>query len=379
MPAGPLAAGPLAAGPPAGGSHGGDGLGVQRGDAAGDAIEAARQGVSIGRVALLVFTAVCLYLFFPTLAEVFEAWKHLGEVDARWLPAIALAELASFACVWMLQRIALRGGSWFAVVTTHLAGNAFNRVTPGGGATGAALQARMLADAGIPATTAGSAMAIQSILGTAALTVLPVCSFPLLAITGTQAPDKLVAAAWIGTAMFVVLAVLLAWLLWSQASLAAIGRFFDALNTRLRHRPHSGLADRLVAERDEIRKVLGSRWLEAVVTAIGRWLFEYLALLSVLIAIGASPDPALTLLAFTVSSLLTLIPLTPGGLGFVEVGLTGTLVAAGTGANAAIVATLAFRLVSFWLPLPIGLGAAWVFRRRYPRGNAVGAARVAAP
>jgi uncharacterized membrane protein YbhN (UPF0104 family) len=28
---------------------------------------------------------------------------------------------------------------------------------------------------------------------------------------------------------------------------------------------------------------------------------------------------------------------------------------------------LVFRLVSFWLPMPIGLAAVWIFRRRYPR------------
>jgi uncharacterized membrane protein YbhN (UPF0104 family) len=37
--------------------------------------------------------------------------------------------------------------------------------------------------------------------------------------------------------------------------------------------------------------------------------------------------------------------------------------------EAAVAATLLFRLVSFWLPLPLGAGAAWWFRRRYPRAD----------
>src|SRR4029453_4026426 len=48
----------------------------------------------------------------------------------------------------------------------------------------------------------------------------------------------------------------------------------------------------------------------------GRWGFEYFALLVTLYAIGASPDPWLVLIAFTVASVLTMIPFTPGGLGF---------------------------------------------------------------
>jgi len=73
------------------------------------------------------------------------------------------------------------------------------------------------------------------------------------------------------------------------------------------------------------------------------------------------------LLSFTTAELLGLLPFTPGGLGFVEAGLTGTLALAGVGASDAVLATLMFRLVSFWLPLPVGLGAAFVYRRRHPR------------
>jgi hypothetical protein len=49
----------------------------------------------------------------------------------------------------------------------------------------------------------------------------------------------------------------------------------------------------------------------------------------------------------------------------VEAGLTGLLTAAGVGAQHALVATLAYRLVSFWLPLPLGAIAQLMFRRRY--------------
>ena len=69
-------------------------------------------------------------------------------------------------------------------------------------------------------------------------------------------------------------------------------------------------------------------------------------------------------LAYVAASVLGMIPITPGGLGFVEAGLTGTLVLAGVDAGAAAVATLAYRLVSFWLPLPAGAVAYRLFSRR---------------
>ena len=55
----------------------------------------------------------------------------------------------------------------------------------------------------------------------------------------------------------------------------------------------------------------------------------------------------------------------PGGLGFVEAGLTGLLTAAGVGAQKALVSTLAYRLVAFWFPIPAGGVAQVLFRRRY--------------
>jgi uncharacterized protein (TIRG00374 family) len=82
--------------------------------------------------------------------------------------------------------------------------------------------------------------------------------------------------------------------------------------------------------------------------------------------VGAEPSPSLVLLAYVAASLLGMIPLTPGGLGFVEAGLTGMLALAGVEATEAAVATLAYRLVSFWLPIPVGGASYVVFLRRYP-------------
>ena len=112
-------------------------------------------------------------------------------------------------------------------------------------------------------------------------------------------------------------------------------------------------------------KVLGKKWWQALLFAAARWVLDYLTLLAALYAVGAEPRASLVLLAFFAAQLLGTLPLTPGGLGFVEAGLTGTLALAGVGAGAAVVATLAYRLVSFWLPIPAGGVAAIIHKRRY--------------
>ena len=71
------------------------------------------------------------------------------------------------------------------------------------------------------------------------------------------------------------------------------------------------------------------------------------------------------LLAYGVGAVAGMIPVTPGGLGFVEAGLVGTLALAGIGGEQALLATLAYRIASYWLPLLAGLVGWIVFRRRY--------------
>jgi hypothetical protein len=319
-------------------------------------------------VLVLVLAAVSLYLLAPSIAEVFSAWDRLDEFNPLALPLVVVLEALSFACVWLLTAIALRRNQWDAIIGSQLAANAFSRVTPGGGATGTAVQARMLSDAGFPYTTAVTAITVQSLLVTVALVAMPVFVIPGV-LTGTVLPDSLLEAAWLGAAVFVVMVVMGWLLLATRRPVRWLGDVVERVVNRVRFRrpPIEGLGARLLVERDEIRETLGSRWAEAVGAAVGRWAFEYLVLLLALYAIDARPDPWSVLLAFVAASLLSMIPITPGGLGFVEAGLTATLAAAGIGAQQALAATLLFRLVSFWLPLPVGAVAGWWFRRRYPR------------
>jgi uncharacterized protein (TIRG00374 family) len=76
------------------------------------------------------------------------------------------------------------------------------------------------------------------------------------------------------------------------------------------------------------------------------------------------------LVAYAGGLVLSMVPLTPGGLGFVEAGLTGLLTLAGIDAADAALATLAYRLVSYWLPIPLGAAAAFVHRRQHAEPEA---------
>ncbi len=326
------------------------------------------------RVAGLTVAAVSIYLFFPSLIQVFASWDQLDRITPVWFAVIIAAESASFACVWVLQRMALRTSRWFAIGTSQLAGNAFSRIVPGGAATGLALQMRMLGDAGVKTTTAASGLTAVSLLTTAVVLALPVFSLPAI-LGGTPVNDSLESAAFVGGGAFVMMVVAGIALLFSDALLEWVGRGIQGLGNRVRARRDqplvTDLPERLTEERDLIRQTLQEKWWVAVLAAVGRSLFDYLALLAALTAVGAEPDPSLVLLAYVAATVLAMIPITPGGLGFVEAGLTATLALAGVPAAQAVVATLAYRLASYWLPLPAGLVAAGLFRRRYGRRAAL--------
>ena len=92
---------------------------------------------------------------------------------------------------------------------------------------------------------------------------------------------------------------------------------------------------------------------------------DYLSLLAALRATGAQPNPSLVLLAYAATAVVVLVPLTPGGLGIVEASLTGLLVLAGVTSSRAVLATLAYRIGAYWLPIVSGGVAYLLYRRRY--------------
>src|SRR5262249_57143883 len=134
--------------------------------------------------------------FASSLPDVFSAYDRLGDVHPIFLLPAAGCAVASFGCVWLVQALALGTRDWFSIINTQLAGNAFNRITPGGGATGTALQANMLTSAGIDGACAATAIAIQSVLSTAALVALPLFTVPFI-IAGTAIPSGLLSTLWI--------------------------------------------------------------------------------------------------------------------------------------------------------------------------------------
>jgi hypothetical protein len=326
-----------------------------------------------------VITGLAFYVALPAFVKVLSAWPKLFHLSFAWLALMLAAEVVSFICAMTLLRLLLRTKQWFTVVAALLVGNAVTNVLPAGDVAGAGVQYQMLAMGGINADAAAGGLAASSIIGLAGLFMLPVCVFPAI-LGGLPVSPGLEDAAYLGIAGFVLIVAFGAVLLTTNELLTGLARATQRLLNAIPKRKTltKDLPERLIAERNLVRTNLGRRWREAVLLIGGRIGFDYFALLCALRATGAIPNAPLVLLAYAATAVIALVPLTPGGLGIVEASLSGLLVLAGVGSASAIIATLAYRLVTYWLPIFAGGGVYVAFRRRHGPIKFGAAARPAA-
>mgnify|MGYP000940290772 FL=1 len=126
-------------------------------------------------------------------------------------------------------------------------------------------------------------------------------------------------------------------------------RFIRTLVLRLRH---------LAENPTLIRR--GIAW------ASVNWLLDAAALWIFIRAFGVTLNPVDVIVAFCVANILAVIPLTPGGLGVVEITLVSILVGFGLDRSTAGISVALYRLAQFWLPIPLG-GIAYATLRLGPK------------
>ncbi len=321
----------------------------------------------------LALSVIALYLFSPQILDVMSSAPRLRTIRPWWFVAMAVLQLASFACMWWLTRLVLPSVSWFVAATSQLVANAVSRVVPGGAAAGGATLYRMLSVSGVNQREAGGALAATSVLSTGALFAIPATALGL-ALLGAPIPEDLWPAAVAGGVMFLVLFGVGAVAVGSDAPLLAFGRGLKRVVVFLSNRfgrESEFEPGEVLEQRDRLVEVVGSKWPRAVMAAAGNWVFDYLTLVAALYAVGADPRLSIVLLAYAGAAVLAMIPITPGGLGFVEAGLIPLLVLSGISAQNALLAALAYRVFSLWLPILAGVPAWMAYRARYRVGRRV--------
>jgi uncharacterized protein (TIRG00374 family) len=267
---------------------------------------------------------------------------------------------------WELHRIILRTSKWFDIAAPQLVSNAASHLLPGGNAIGAGVQVRMMTTAGFAVPRVVTALGAVSAIGTVSgFVVLPLVVLAASA-GGTRIDPSLLTAMWLGTALLLALLIALVVLAIRDQPWHWIAGVTSWIQARLGHPLDADeLERRLISERDRITDAVRDRAAFVGLVALARPLCDYLALLFSLRAVGAHVNPAAVLAAFIVANIAGTIPLTPGGLGFVEASLAGVLTVAGASDLHADLAVATYRVGETWLPCVAGAIALFWFERRH--------------
>ncbi len=189
-------------------------------------------------------------------------------------------------------------------------------------------------------------------------------------ITIANAAEIVSAAVGLGA---LAAAVIVFWLMLRSEGVArrvgkGFGRFVSWLRRLVRRPPLTGMGDSTVDFFTRTGELLKKRWLRISVAALLSHISLYAVLLVALRNVGVSEEEVgwvQVLAAFAFVRLISALPITPGGLGVVELGLTAALsIGVDEILDAQIVAAvLLFRFITFFLPIPFGT-ASYVFWRR---------------
>jgi len=294
----------------------------------------------------IVVVATTFAYVLPRIANYGEVWGAVKALSWKQIVVLLLAtlvNLATFAPPWMA---ALPGLGFRRAFVVTQASTASTYVAPGGAAVGLALSYGVLRGWGFPAHSVALAAALTGIWNQLALLGFPV----------------------IGLAVFVVAAAGFAVAL-STPRLARLSgntavRLANWGLRILRRGPVGWTGDSFVRFRDETVDLLRRRWHVLTLATLAGQLTVFVVLLVSLRVLGVSASEVSSVEIFAAWSLVRLLsslPITPGGLGVVEVGLTGALVGFG-GDNAEVVAAvLLYRFLTIIPTLVLGLlaGATW--------------------
>jgi putative heme transporter len=300
----------------------------------------------------------------PRIADYGEVWDVVQTLSWEWIVALVLATFLNLATYGPPLVAALPGLSYLHATRVTLASTALSSVAPGGAAVGMATSFAMLRVWGFEGRSVGLAVVVQGVWNQ-----FVILGFPIVAVAGLAAQGgsnrTLELVAIIGLAVFAVIVAGFA----VGLSSARLARRFGDRAARLASRakalihkaPVKWNGATFARFRVESIELIRRRWLFLTGATLAGHLTVFLVLLASVRAVGA-PRVEVTIVevfaAWALARILGAIPITPGGLGFVELGLTGALVAFGASDAEAVAATLIYRFLTIVPTMVAGLLAA---------------------
>ena len=241
---------------------------------------------------------------------------------------------------------------------------------PGGDAAGIAASYAMLRRWGIGRRTVAVAVVVTGVGNQLVNVLLPLLALALLLFTGGSSP-VLLTAGLIGVAAILAVSAAFALVLRGERQALAVGRRAEWLVNHLLalfHRPpREGWGEGLVHFRRETVDLVARRWPALAGSIVLGHLTVFAALLVALRVTGVGADEVgwvEALAAWGLIRLLSAVPVTPAGVGIVELGLSSALVGFGAHNAEAVAAVLLYRALTVLPTLALGamLGLTWPSR-----------------
>ena len=332
-----------------------------------------RGGMRSAGIAVSVLVVAAAFVFaLPRIADYRDVWDVVQTMSAQSIAALVLATILNLATYGPPLQAALPGLSYFQASRVTLASTALSSVAPGGAAVGAATSFAMLRAWGFGGRPVGLAVIVQSVWNQFVILGVPILAVAALVAQGGR-NRTLELVAKIALVVLVVVVVGFAVGLSSAGLARRVGdraaRIVTSLKHLVRRAPVTWTGDTFVRFRGEAIGLIRRRWLFLTAATLAGHLTVFLVLVVSLRAVGIGHVEVTIVEAFAAWALarvLGAIPITPGGLGFVEIGLTGALVAFGASDASAVAATLIYRFLTIVPTLVVGLiaSATWRVGRR---------------
>jgi putative heme transporter len=312
--------------------------------------------VSIALVAAVFFFAL------PQIADFSDVWAAIRNMTGLELATLLLLALWNLATYWFVMVASLPGSNIWQAMKINGASTAVANSLPGGGALGIAVNYGMYLQYGFSRDAIALSLLVAGIWNNFVKLGMPVLALALLALQG-GATGATMTAALAGLATLAAAIVLFALVLHSERMARRVGGGMTRVVTFVRRvfrsrKTTADLAESAVALRREAIDLLRKRWWWLTAITLISHISLFLVLLISLRHVGVSESEVgwiEVLAAFAFIRLVSALPITPGGLGVVELGYTAALVAAGGAEPKVVAAVLVFRALTYLLPIPWGL------------------------
>jgi uncharacterized protein (TIRG00374 family) len=313
-------------------------------------------GRRIRRIAMILVGAVVVeYLVVPQIAGARKALSLLGQVEPAWLVAGVVLEAAAIASYAELTRTLLPADNrppFRTLLRITLSTLGLSHVVPGGTAVGTSIGYRLLVNQGVRGTDAGFALATEGIGSAVVLNMLLwvglVVSIPARGFDAAYGT-----AALLGSLLLLAVGVSVVLLTKGEEHVAAV---VCRIAGRIPFVEGEGIAKVLRRVSVRLRALAADPRLlaRAVGWATLNWLLDAASLWVFIAAFGYRMSLDGLIISYGLANVAAAIPITPGGLGVVETVLTASLVGFGAPRGVALLGVVTYRLLNFWLPIPLG-------------------------